>query len=285
MKSLSSRTVVHEGTTQTIKNNGVLRKRILVGIPTLGTIRIEWDIARRSLAIPINWSSGEMISSHMPDSIIAQGYTTPDAQNVIVEQFIKQGFEWLLLYEDDVLPPGDAFIRLEQYMISMEAPIISGLYFSKGNPSWPLTFRGRGNGAFTGYALNDKVWCDGVPTGFVMIHRSLLSWFWANTPKYKLPDGQSIPRIFENPNTSWYDPEQDQYFAKMGTSDLYFCDRILNENVLQKTGWSDLAKKKYPFLCDTNIFCGHIDIHGQRYPEQAERILTGKHHGALNKYR
>ena len=267
-----------------IKNDGVLRKRILIGIPTLGVVRIEWDLARRSLIIPINWSSGEIISNHMPESVVAQGYTTADAQNVCVEQCITQGFEWLLLYEDDVLPPSDAFIRFEEYMLAGDTPIISGLYFSKAHPTWPLTFRGRGNGCFTNYQLGDKVWCDGVPTGFVFIHRSVLEWFWKNTAPYQMPDGHKIPQIFEFPRKAWYDPEQDRYFAHMGTSDLYFCDRILKESVLEKTGWTVLAKKKYPFLVDTNMFCRHIDIHGAIFPDNAERILTGGSNGNHHKH-
>jgi hypothetical protein len=260
-----------------VKNLGDLRKKILIGIPTLGVVRIEFDIARRSLIVPINWSNGEMIAAHGPSSVVAEGYTTPDAQNVIVMQCLENGFEWCLFYEDDTLPPADALIRLDEHMAEMKYPIVSGLYFSKSHPTWPLVFRGRGNGAFMNFTLGDQVMCDGVPTGFVLIHRSILEWFAKNSPKYQIPDGRTISRIFEFPRAAWYDPEQDAYFSTMGTSDLYFCDRILKEKVLSKTGWGHLAKEQYPFLCDTRIFCGHIDINGQRWPHDAEQVLlTGR---------
>lgn len=266
------RTVLRVGDTQVIKNDGMLRRRLLVGIPTLGVVRIEWDLARRSLVVPINWSSGELISSHLPESVVAQGYTTADAQNVILERFILDDFEWLILYEDDVLPPSDTFIKLEQYMTKGDVPIVSGLYYSKGNPSWPLVFRGRGNGCFTKFKRGDKVWVDGVPTGLILFHRSILEWFWKNTPKYTLPDGRKIPQVFKFPRESWYDPEQDRYFAHMGTSDLWLCDRILKEGVMGKAGWPKLAKSRYPFLMDTSIFCRHIDINGNVYPDHAEVV-------------
>lgn len=269
-----------------VQNLGDLRKKILIGIPTLGVIRIEWDIARRSLIVPINWSNGEMIAAHSPPSVVAEGYTTPDAQNVIAMQCLEGGFEHCLLYEDDVLPPANALILLEEHMAEKKYPLVSGIYFSKSHPTWPLVFRGRGNGAFMDFTMGDQVRCDGVHTGFTLIHRSLLEWFAKNSPLYQIPDGRRVPRIFEFPRAAWYDPEQDAYFSTMGTSDLFFCDRILKEKVLEKTGWEHLAKEKNPFLCDTRIFCGHIDINGQRWPQDAEQVLlTGRARAARDKGR
>ncbi len=54
--------------------------------------------------------------------------------------------------------------------------VVSGLYFSKGVPSWPLIFRGRGNGAFLNFRIGDRVWCDGIPTGFLLVHMSVIRW-------------------------------------------------------------------------------------------------------------
>ena len=218
-----------------------------------------------------------MVAAHGPESIVAEGYTTPDAQNVIVAQCVANDFQWLLLYEDDTLPPANALILLEEYMAEMEFPIVSGLYFSKSHPTWPLVFRGRGNGAYMDFTLGDRVMCDGVPTGFVLIHRSILEWFSKHSPLYQIPDGRKIPKVFEFPRAAWYDPEHDAYFSTMGTSDLAFCDRILKEDVFRKTGWTQVAGKKNPFVCDTRIMCGHIDINGQRWPQDAEQVLlTGR---------
>jgi len=273
-KQNATRTVTQIGADRVVKNNGLWQHRLLIGIPTLGVVRIEFDLARRALVVPINWSNGEMIAAHLPESIIAQGYTVADAQNVIVERFIRDKFSWLLLYEDDILPPADAFLKLDQHMRNEEIPIISGLYFSKGEPSWPLVFRGRGNGCYTDFNVGEQVWCDGVPTGFLLIHRSILQWFWVHAPHYQLPDGRKIPRVFETPRRAWYDPEQDRYFAQMGTSDLYFCDQIKQQEVLAKTGWEKLSKKRYPLLCDSSILCGHCSLDGVRYPEGGSQVIT-----------
>ena len=273
MKKADLREVRQAGRETFVKNTGTLRRRILLGIPTLGVIRYEFLTHRQHAAIPINWAAGEVVASHLPESIVSMNYTTPDAQNVIVERLILDKFDWLLFIEDDTLIPPQAFLTIATHMDRGDIPIISGLYYSKGEPSWPLVFRGRGNGCFRNFKQGDWVWADGVPMGFCLIHSSILEWFWKNSPEYTLPDGHKLRRVFEFPRKSWYDPEQDRYFSLMGTSDLALCDRIIKENVLAKTGWAAVAKRRYPFLVDTSIFCGHITLQGEIYPQHAREIL------------
>jgi hypothetical protein len=274
----TGREVVSTPNTEIIKNKGPLRKHVLIGELTLGIIRYEWHIHRASQIIPINFQMGTVMASHAPATHAAMNYSTPDAQNVVLERAILDKYEWLMYWEDDVLPPFDALLKMNVHMEKMTAPILSGLYFTKGNPSWPLVFRGRGNGAwFKGWEVGDRVWADGVPTGFILIHRSIFEWLWKNSPEYRLPDGRLMRRAFEFPRKTWFDPEQDRYFTEMGTSDLTMCDRILKNDVLRKTGWTALAKQKYPFLVDTSIFCGHIDLQsGQVYPQSAREVLWPK---------
>ena len=261
------------GKDRVIRHLGKHTRRVIIGVPTLGLIRIEWDVHRRGQIIPINWQCGEITASHMPASVFSEGYHTADAQNTIIERAVLDGYEWVLLWEDDVLPPFDALMRMNLLMEQMTAPIVSGLYYSKGEPTWPLVFRGRGNGAFRNFALGEYVWADGVPTGFLMIHKSIFNYMWANSPEYKLPDGRKCRQMFKFPRDSWYDPEQDRYFAQMGTSDLHFCDRLMKEKVFRKTGWTKLSREPFPFLVDTNIFCQQIDHNGKYYPAGCRQIL------------
>lgn len=266
MKEIKKRQIIKLGDTTIVKNLGKHHRRVMFGIPTLGVIRMEWDVHRRGQIIPINWQSGEVTASHAPDSVIAMGYNVADAQNACVERAYLDKYEWMVFWEDDVLPPFDALMKLSMHIEKQTAPIISGLYFSKSEPCWPLLFRGRGNGSFRDFKIGDQVWCDGVPTGFLLVHMSIMNWMWEHSPDYALPDGRKIKKVFEFPRESWYDPEQDRYFAQMGTSDLYWCDRIVKENILAKTGWSKFAKMEYPFLVDTSIYCQQIDLHGKYYP-------------------
>lgn len=261
-------------TTTIVRNLGTHSRRILFGHATLGVVRYEWHAARIGLVIPINWANTDIVVHCQPNSMVALGYQVADAQNVIIENALNGNYEYCLLYEDDVLPPMNALLILSEYLDKAEVPIVSGLYFSRGNPTWPLVFRGRGNGAFYDFQFGEKLWVDGVPTGFVIIHRSILQYLWDNSPEYAMPDGQKLHRVFEFPRKSWYDPEQNRYFSEMGTSDLALCNRIMKDEIFKKTGWTQFAKKKYPFLVDTRIFCRHIDLKtGIIYPDQCPAIL------------
>ena len=55
----------------------------MIGVLTLGLVRIEWDVHRRGQTIPINFQVGEITANHMPPSVFSEGYHTADAQNVI----------------------------------------------------------------------------------------------------------------------------------------------------------------------------------------------------------
>ena len=232
---------------------GTYTHRVLIGIPTLGTVRIEWHNAVNGLVVPVNWSNS------MQTPI---GFPVDDAQNVIAFEALSKKFEWLFLLEDDVIPPPDLLVKLERYMTDGSYPIVSGLYPLKSTFAMPFIFRGRGNGCFTGFKTGDKVWADGVPTGCVLIHMSLIREMAKVAEVYSLRANASVahvPRIFHTPRQVFSDPGLASYQKLIGTSDLFFCDQLREHGILKKAGWKDIAKKTYPYLVDTSINCGHID--------------------------
>jgi len=237
--------------------------RLAIGTPTLGTIRMEWHQARIGQIIPVNWSMVtvmEWLGGYVP-----MGYLVADAQNLIVKHAVDGDFEWLLLYEDDVLPPMDAFIRLNEYMTKGDIPVVSGLYYVKSRPSEPLVFRGRGTGSYRKFELGDLVWGDGVPTGFLLIHMSIIREMWEDCEPYRVK-GVDTRRMFIYPRDMWQDPESGYFRTVMGTSDLDWCTRVMEGGYFKKAGWPNFQRRKYPFLVDTNIFCRHISPSGEIFP-------------------
>jgi len=236
---------------------------VLIATPTLGTIRIEWAHARYGQIIPINWGAQGYDIPY-----VAIGFSIDDAYNTIVKRAIEGGNDWVLIIEDDVIIPPDCFLKMGRYMNKGKVPIISGLYYLKSIPPEPLVFRGRGNGAYTKFKLGEKVWCDGLPMGCLLISVSILKYFYDHIAEdYKLPDGTMAKKVFETPKKVWYDVEKQSIERLEGTQDLYFFDNLIKHNVLKKTGWKKVAKKKYPLLCDTSILCRHVDRNtGQMYP-------------------
>jgi hypothetical protein len=235
------------------ENAGKYKHKLLVGTPTMGNIRIEFHNAVNGLVMPVNFQ----ISNQTPI-----GFLVADAQNLICFDALQRGFEWVLFLEDDVLVPADLLLRLERYMIDKDTPLVSGLYPLKSTTPMPFIFRGRGTGVFTDFKVGEKVWADGVPTGCLLVHTSVLEGLAKVVPTYALPTsgGQTqLPRIFETPRKAYADAGAGTYQKLVGTSDLYFCDQLREHKILQKTGWKKAAARPYPYLVDTAINCGHVE--------------------------
>lgn len=246
------------------------KKRIMVGVPTTGNLRIEWCLARWGQIIPCNWSMSDIFQFFDQHSPV--GWAVADARNICVQRFIEQGFEWLFFIDHDTIPPQRTFTAISQYMNDAKYPMISGLYYCKGTHPEPLLFRGRGTGSYLDWKRGDKVWVDGVPMGMTLIHGSLIKRLYETSPAYEvkmLGATTQCRRVFETPGDAWKDPETGMWAARVGTEDLFLCDRIMKEKVFEKCGdkrWAKFQKKQYPFLVDTSIFCQHIDENGTQYP-------------------
>lgn len=247
-------------------NNSYIN-RVLVGVPCTGLVRVEWYQARVGQMIPMNWSQVEVVqfmNSYMP-----LRYQVADAQNLIVRRAIELDFEWLLLWEHDVCPPPDALSILNRHMRNENVPVVSGLYYSRSRPSEPLIFRGRGTSVHTDFKQGDLVWCDGVPTGFLLIHMGLIRAMWDESEEYVLntPGGPAtVRRVFNTPRDLWRDPETGWVNTTSGTSDLDWCTKVIDGGYFKKAGWDRFQDMRYPFLVDTNISCVHINPDGERFP-------------------
>lgn len=246
--------------------------RIMIGTAATGLVRVEWVGSRYGQIIPTNWSHVEM--RQFLDTFYPLRYQVADAQNLIVKEAIEREFEWLLLLEHDVVMPPDAFIRLNEYMTNEVAPFVSGLYFTRSVPSEPLIYRGRGTGSYRNWKLGDLVYCDGVPTGILLMDMRVVRLMWQDSPEYTIqyPGGKpaTARRLFDTPRDLWRDPESAEVYTLTGTSDLDWCTKLIKGGYMRKAGWGTyldkLEDQRYPLLVDTNIFCTHINPDGQQFP-------------------
>lgn len=247
------------------KNDPGFVNRIMVGTPTTGSIRMEWALARWGQIIPTNWSQVQMVQYMATYAPI--NYLIADAQNIIVHEFIEKKFEWLFLLEHDVILPVDAFVRINAHIRSEKNPIVSGLYFTKSIPAEPMVYRGRGNSYYNKFKYGDYVFADGVPTGCLLIHRSILEIMYKEARDYIIPSTNvKVKEVFMTPRDMWFDDLTGQWNATTGTSDLDWCSKIIKNDIMKKAGWKEHAKLKYPFLVDTNLYCKQIDDEGVTYP-------------------
>ena len=244
-----------------------INNRVLIGIPATGLVRIEWVMGRYGQVIPCNWAQSDMVQ--FLDQFSPLGFMVADARNLVVTRAVEQGFEWVLFIDHDTVPPPHMILTWNEYMLKGDVPVFCGVYFTKGAPSEPLVYRGNGTSYYRKWKFGDKVWVDGIPMGCTMIHSSILKVMYNNSETYMIGN-MPTKRIFQTPSKVGFDPQTGGVTAQSGTEDLFWCDRVVRENVLAKAGWKDIAKKKYPFLIDTNVFCRHIDNDGVQYPARGE---------------
>jgi len=249
--------------------------RIMVGVPATGLVRMEWVTARYSQLIPMNWSQVQF--TQFMSGYVPLRFQVDDAQNIIVRECLKGDFEWLFLLEHDVVIPDNTCVILNDYMRKPKYPVVSGLYYSRSRPSEPLVFRGRGNSVYEDWQQSpgvakegqEIVWCDGVPTGCLLIHHSILKLMWDESPEYiiQAPSGAQITRrVFWTPRKLTV--EGGMHNMVSGTSDLDWCTRVMEEKVFERAGWdtSVIPDMKWPFPVDTNLFCRHINTNGEQFP-------------------
>lgn len=252
-----------------------MNKRFLIGTPTMGFCRFEWISGRYGQIIPTNFSLADIQQFMSP--YIPYDLSVADAENLIAKTAIEQNFEWLLFWEDDNIPPNDALVKLNEYMIQGDIPVIAGMYTTRSIPPEPMVYKEFGSGYFGDWKLGDKVWVKGCPFGFTLIHVSLLKVLWDESPEYVV-NGITTRRVFNIPNKAHVDPETGAWLTETGTSDLAWCKRLVEDKIFEKAGWPEIQKKEHPILCDTSIFVKHIDRNtGQQYPIGVPKdFLNGK---------
>jgi hypothetical protein len=194
------------------------------------------------------------------------GYQLSDAENLTAKVVVEGNFDWFLSWEDDNIPPLNALVKINEYIIKKDTPVVSGLYFTKSVPPEPILYRGMGMGYYADWKLGDKVWVDGIPFGFTLIHGNIIRELWKESPEY-IVNGTVTRRVFDAPSESYIDPVTGGWMNQAGTSDLAWCKRLIKDKIFEKAGWPEFQKKEFPFLVDTSIFVKHIDRQtGVQYP-------------------
>lgn len=249
------------------KSEVTMSKRLMISVPLTGLIRAEWALARYGQVIPCNWSQVEMVS--WLDMFSPMGFLVADARNMAVQQFITGGWEWLFFIDHDVILPINTFVKLNEYMLDGSIPIVGGLYFTKSVPSEPLIYRGIGTSHYRNWKFGDKVWVDGMGLGCHIIHRSIMEAVYKESPEYQVGTAKAR-RVFETPGNSVFDAEHSAWYTTGGTEDLTFYQRLKKDKILAKAGWPKYQKMEYPYLCDTGLFCRHINWEGQQFPMAGE---------------
>lgn len=174
-----------------------MNRNLLIATPSRGAVRVEWATALRIQAQPtgLDWAI-----------ITVQNMTCDDARNTAVQLAKDENFEYLLFYDDDIVPRDDmAIIRLVNALKQHgEIDVIGGVYPRRYSVNEPIVVKEEGHGVWWG-------WDDGnvhpvymTGTGLMLLRMSRLP----EVETYVSPEGTEMGRYFHH--------------VERETDDLYF---------------------------------------------------------------
>lgn len=200
------------------------------------------------------------------------------SRNTACEAVLQYGVQWLLFLDSDVIPErDDAILQLMRHNL----PIVSGVYHAKAPPHLPLVLRRmpqpQPDGTVKSVLANIAEWTpgevlqvDGVPTGFLLIHRRVLEKFKEDgDPFFRWTMG----RTFRMRDVLRLSDEDLAAIAKVAegipATDpaavpfLRVLDRIRNEpeveGLSEDFDFSVRAKDKgFPLHVDTSVVAAHV---------------------------
>jgi SAM-dependent methyltransferase len=92
------------------------------------------------------------------------------AKERLVEMAIANNCQWVLFIDDDTILPGDALMKMIKLWKSGDQyKIITGVYWSKSEPSVPLLFKGDLEGSFWDWTTQDLVEVDSAGAGCLFV--------------------------------------------------------------------------------------------------------------------
>lgn len=196
---------------------------VVVGIPSFGMVSTYFLQSRMAQQFPLVSSAIDKIVLNKPIA---------EARNEIVEYALEQGANYIFWLDDDVVAPGDAFLK----MFNHQKDIVNGVYWSKSNPPMPLLFRNHLEGPYWDWHVGDFIEIDAAGSGLTLV----------KTDVYR--------KIRDEIGGPWYSTEYSSFQGvssspSNNTEDLYFY-------------WK-ARKAGYKIWADTSIQAFHYEKNSQ----------------------
>lgn len=214
---LGARDLVEDSSKRAVKRNNA---SFAICIPTFGMVSIGFAQKLMGLAHPMSASSMMLTPVRLEIGV---------ARNVCVEHVlnIKPRPEFIFFIDDDVLVPWDGLIRL----FEQKLPIVAGMYYLKGSPSYPLLWREDGKMGYlrpgVDFKVGDLVEVLGTGCGCLLVRTE----------------------VFEKVSRPWFKtgPSKTEVVGMdQHTEDAFFFKKVAVET-------------DYKVYVDTAVKCGHED--------------------------
>lgn len=230
------------------------RPSIVTCIPSFGMVSLKFHFASARLQFPVNGVCQQLVKE-MPsaDMMAAQGEEVGKARNWFVEECLKLDPlpKYIFMFGDDMLPDWDAALLLHEEIEKGEFDCLAGLYYWKGIPPTPITWREDHVGRpIPGkhYQLGEVIYCDVVGMDFTMIRTEVLRdipspWFQTGPGYIEQQNGNCGITYEGKPVEDIMGSERPICFY---TEDVFFCRKF----------------RKYGGRvgCHTGIRVSHLDV-------------------------
>lgn len=187
--------------------------KLAIGICTLGLIRVEHEVMMSGVGLPLGQAMGR---------IYVKGYGIQDARNIAWNAAEGQGYEYMMFWDDDVVPltGGAVETLLETMEQNPEIDILGGVYPVRQSIPAPIVTKENSGKPWWGWEDGGiyKVWMTG--TGFTMYRVSSIQRINASTKSFQTVKGPWEVREFfrlqdgtddfalaveaENASLTWY---------------------------------------------------------------------------------
>lgn len=199
--------------------------KLMIAVPMMDTVPVEFFIGFEALQKPEN----TML-------MVSRSSLVYNARNWLYDQAQKGGYDTIFWLDSDVVPPPDTIERLYQVMKDTHSKMVSGLYFSRKEPLFPVIAE----------KLEWKQGEDGKITHNVEVYKNYQQcWPILHIAGCGLGcclmKTDLITEVMQKFQTNPFDP-----LPFMG-EDYSFCFKV-----------NELGHK---ILCDSRIKCGHVGVH------------------------
>jgi len=188
------------------------QQQVLVVILTREIVTTAWAGGFRNLIIPGSYT-------------FLSGAPYDMARNTGCQKLLEIGWSHLMFIDDDTILPPDGVLRL----LNHKLPIVSGLYYRRNLPLFPVMLREneQGRNWITEYTDNSLMEVDYVGSGCMMIHRDVLT---------------TVPQPWFEWKVDRMDLAPDQRMSE----DFSFCQKARQHG--------------YKIIVDTSIKCKHLGL-------------------------
>lgn len=169
--------------------------KIAIGIPTDNNMKSEFVSSYVKMLFEAFRHFGGDVTF---EQFFQQGVRTDKNRNLIVDRFLKNGFDGLLFLDSDMVYPSDMLIKY----IESGKELIGGIYYKRTAPHYPVVYKFSNNLETPFdvidplyYGRNQIVAVDGLGTGGMFIKRSVFEKIKSagRDPWFKYGDNYHLP--------------------------------------------------------------------------------------------